>query len=151
MTKKIILWILVIFWMGLIFYFSSMNGIDSAYQSKGLLRHTIGRIVEIINPDISDIKKEEIIDKLDTPIRKVAHASIFFVLGIFVYLLVSSYNIKKVFLISFIICFLYACSDEIHQLFVSERSGEVMDVLIDSFGAFISVLLMNKIMVKRDK
>ena len=145
MTKKIVLWILVIFWMGIIFYFSSFNGVDSTSQSKGLLRHTIGRVVEIINPNISDIKKEEIIEKLDTPIRKLAHASVYFILAILVFLLVSSYGIKNALLISLIICFLYACTDEIHQLFVSERSGEVLDVLIDSFGAFLALLLMKKI------
>ena len=145
MTKKIVLWILVIFWMGIIFYFSSFNGVDSTSQSKGLLRHTIGRVVEIINPNISDIKKEEIIEKLDMPIRKLAHASVYFILAILVFLLVSSYGIKNKLLISFIICFLYACTDEIHQLFVSERSGEVLDVLIDSFGAFLALLLMKKI------
>ena len=145
MTKKIVLWILVIFWMGIIFYFSSFNGVDSTSQSKGLLRHTIGRVVEIINPNISDIKKEEIIEKLYTPIRKLAHASVYFILAILVFLLVSSYGIKNALLISLIICFLYACTDEIHQLFVSERSGEVLDVLIDSFGAFLALLLMKKI------
>ena len=96
MTKRIILWILVIFWMGIIFYFSSFNGLDSTSQSKGFLRNTIGKIVEIINPDIDEVKKEEIIDKLDIPVRKDAHASIYFILAINVFLLLETYNIKRI-------------------------------------------------------
>ena len=142
MTKRIVLWILVIFWMGIIFYFSSFNGLDSTSQSKGFLRNTIGKIVEIINPDIDEVKKEEIIDKLDIPVRKAAHASIYFILAINVFLLLETYSIKRIYLMSFIICFIYACSDEVHQLFVVGRSGEVLDVLIDSFGCLLSLLVI---------
>ena len=45
-----------------------------------------------------------------------------------------------------VFCFLYACSDEIHQLFVPGRSGMFTDVLIDTGGAvtgmLVSMLLM---------
>ena len=43
---------------------------------------------------------------------------------------------------------LYAASDEIHQLFVQERSGQLSDVLIDTagviLGAFFVTLLYKK-------
>ena len=35
-----------------------------------------------------------------------------------------------------IIIILYSCSDEIHQLFIPGRSGEIRDVLIDTLGGF---------------
>jgi VanZ family protein len=38
------------------------------------------------------------------------------------------------------VVFLYACSDEIHQLFVPNRSGELLDVLLDTFGGSLGVL-----------
>jgi len=54
-------------------------------------------------------------------------------------------TIKRVLIIlaglAFTYCFLYACSDEIHQLFVPGRSGKFTDVLIDSAGALLAVLL----------
>ena len=37
---------------------------------------------------------------------------------------------------------LYAATDELHQLFVSERSAQVMDVLIDSAGSLIGTLVL---------
>ena len=39
----------------------------------------------------------------------------------------------------------YATTDEIHQLFVPGRSGEVRDVLIDSLGALIGILIISLI------
>ena len=46
------------------------------------------------------------------------------------------------------ICFLYACTDELHQLFIAGRSAEIKDVLIDSFGSLTSILLCNFIYLK---
>lgn len=41
--------------------------------------------------------------------------------------------------IAFAICVLYAASDEVHQLFVPGRSGQVSDVGIDAVGALIGI------------
>ncbi len=49
--------------------------------------------------------------------------------------------------------FLYAVTDEIHQLFVPRRAGRVLDVCIDSLGSLIGVvgfmLIYHKISDKR--
>ncbi len=134
MNKKILLWILVIFWMGLIFYFSSFNGIESTEQSQGFLSRTIRD---------SD-NKNDLILKLDPIIRKCAHCIIYSVLSILVYLLLKEYNldVKKLILFTFLICILYSISDEVHQLFVSGRSAEVRDVIIDGIGITIGILVL---------
>ena len=41
---------------------------------------------------------------------------------------------------AFVFCFLYACSDEVHQLFVPGRSGNIIDVGIDSIGSYFGIL-----------
>ena len=41
------------------------------------------------------------------------------------------------------ITFAYACSDEIHQLFVADRAGKGSDVLIDMCGAVIALLIIS--------
>ena len=56
--------------------------------------------------------------------------------------LISKYNVKYSYLISFIICVLYASIDEFHQLFVPGRSGQVTDVLIDLIGVVLGLLLV---------
>ena len=50
-------------------------------------------------------------------------------------------SINKKIIISLILGFVYACSDEIHQTFVAGRSGEARDVLIDTSGVFIGILI----------
>ena len=65
--------------------------------------------------------------------------TIYFLLGVFVLSLLKEYknlSIKLIFISTFLV-FLYACSDEVHQLFVVGRSGEIFDVLLDSFGGMI--------------
>ena len=46
---------------------------------------------------------------------------------------------------------IYAATDEIHQLFVPGRSGQVRDVLIDSCGVFIGVMVVTWIVSYREK
>ena len=150
MIKKIIMWTIVVLWMSLIFYFSSLNGSESTYQSKGFLYNTLGNIIDIFDKNMSDIEKDELINKLDHPIRKIAHGSVYFILAILVCFSLNNYNldIKKFIIISFLICFFYSISDEIHQLFVLGRSGEIKDVIIDSIGSLIGIAIFKRIRYK---
>ena len=74
-------------------------------------------------------------------VRKAAHISAYFVLGILIYNLLKEYRlrIKHLVLASIALAMLYACTDELHQMFVPGRSGEVRDVLIDTAGAAAGV------------
>ena len=107
-------------------------------------------IVEKIYSDKSIIEKEKLAKKFNKPIRKVAHGSVYFLLAIFVNSVVCTIK-KKLFicnLISIIICFIYACTDEFHQMFVLNRSPLIVDVFIDTFGALIGSLIFNLIYKK---
>ena len=46
-----------------------------------------------------------------------------------------------------VLCFLYACSDEFHQLFVPDRAGLFTDVLVDTAGAVIALLVLQGILM----
>lgn len=130
-NKKLVLaWILLVLWMAFIFYMSSCNGNVSSDQS-GTIAYVLHNILSI-----------NYSDKLIFIIRKCAHVSEFFILGILVINLVSKYNVKHIYLISFIISVLYSSSDEFHQLFVPGRSGQVTDVLIDLIGVVLGLLLV---------
>lgn len=130
-NKKLVLaWILLVLWMIFIFYMSSCNGNVSSDQS-GTIAYVLHNILGI-----------NYSDKLIFIIRKCAHVSEFFILGILVINLVSKYNVKHIYLISFIICVLYSSSDEFHQLFVPGRSGQVTDVLIDLIGVVLGLLFV---------
>lgn len=85
-------------------------------------------------------------------VRKSAHMFLYFILSILIYLAIhNKYNVKA-YIISCILTTLYACTDEVHQLFIQGRSGEIRDVLIDSSGALIGLILVyiiNKIINKK--
>ena len=134
MFKKIILWCALIFCMSLIFYFSSQE----ATVSKGTSSRFIKTIVRIIDFNDNLMEKEinAISEKLSTLVRKTAHFSIYAILCALAALLLYQYGFFgwKQFLFALAFCFLYACSDEIHQLFVEGRSGEIKDVLLDTLG-----------------
>ena len=52
---------------------------------------------------------------------------------------------NKLKIMSILGSFIYACSDEIHQMFIGNRSGEVRDIIIDTFGALSGILIYYKI------
>lgn len=86
-------------------------------------------------------------------IRKSAHFIEYMILSILVANVLNLYlNKKEVIFITIIIVFLYACSDEFHQLFVQGREGSFRDVLIDTAGgitAIIMRMLYNMFLKKR--
>ena len=133
----------LICWMGLIFFLSSQNAKQSSAVSGGL----IATVVEKVYPDFENLtnyEQEEMISSFQHVVRKSAHFCIYMGLGFFAFLTFISYvNLKlktRIFYMLFI-SILYAASDEIHQNFVSGRSMELRDFLIDSCGVVTAVLI----------
>ena len=155
MKKKIILSILIILWMGLIFFFSNQQAVDSDNVSNGVISKVIDVIEYIKGSEFTDNELDMIYDYAVTPVRKTAHFLIYTILGMLVFNLIKQYKvkIKDVIIISILICLFYACTDEIHQLFILGRSGELRDVLIDTlgsiFGIFVTYLMMKKLSYKK--
>ena len=56
--------------------------------------------------------------------------------------MMKCYN--KEYYLSIIVCIIYAISDEIHQIFVPDRSCQVYDMMIDSLGSIVGILLIDK-------
>ena len=143
--KKIIKYTLLIIWMIIIFLFSNQPAKESSKLSNSFLEKTI----TIFYKDINTEKKEQLIKKYGLITRKLAHFTIYLVLGVLMLSTISEYNIKTKILVSITLCFLYALSDEIHQLFIIGRSGEFKDVLIDTAGSFIGINIYNIINKKK--
>ena len=138
MIRKVIKIILVLLWMVMIFLLSNEEAVKSSKKSDGLI---IKSVELFTGKSLSDQEKEKVLKYLVFPVRKCAHLSLYLILGILVISLLREYMVinTKLVLLSLLICFLYACSDEIHQLFVPGRSGEARDVLIDTLGACLAV------------
>ena len=82
-------------------------------------------------------------------IRKIAHVTEYFILGILVISLLYDFNINKKATISILICIIFATMDEFHQLFVDGRTGRFVDVIIDSIGFGVGILIYSKIKKKK--
>lgn len=143
--KKTILKILIILWMILIFTLSNQPADDSTQLSDGFISKTIGNIYKITHKNIKEEKLTEIKTKYTHITRKTAHFTIYLILGLLIGLLLKQYNIttKQIIIYGILICMLYAITDEIHQIFVQGRSGEIRDVLIDTCGSTVGITFMN--------
>ena len=76
-------------------------------------------------------------------IRKLAHYTFYAIGGILIANCVYQFcsEEKRVIAISAIIGIVYAASDEIHQLMVPGRSGNIKDIMIDSIGVLTGIAL----------
>ncbi len=136
---KIIDIAIVILWMSIVFWFSSQVGDTSKAQSG----NTIRKIIIFFDKNISNENLEMIVEALQPFVRKLAHFSIYTLGGILIYNMINKYKLtkKRKVIYTAIIGALYATSDEIHQLFVPYRSGQVTDVLIDTCGVITGIIL----------
>ena len=130
-----------------IFLFSTDNSRESTSKSNRVI---LG-ITNLFHKDLSNKEKEKIIDMFFVPIRKMAHFGIYLVLGISLISFLREFSIPilKLLLLSIFLEFLYACSDEIHQLFVPGRSGQFSDVLLDTLGASVGIFIYYLLFRKR--
>lgn len=126
--------------MGAIFYFSAQNATESSEMSMGFIRMFItGKLLEVMSYE----SVEMIQAGMETIVRKSAHFTIYMCLG-FCYCMTLYFSGKMnkkslLFIFSLLFCIFYAITDEVHQLFVEGRSGEVRDVLIDSAGGVLGI------------
>ena len=151
--KKTIFAVLLVLWMGFIFSMSSENAEKSSNTSGQTIRVVLSAVPEFEKQP--EEVKVNIIEELQFIVRKSAHFIGYMILGILASGLILQYeNINKKYPLAFLICVIYAITDEIHQLFVPGRAGQVRDVLIDSAGSFLGIILVMafvKILIKFNK
>ncbi|MBS4193031.1 VanZ family protein [Bacillus sp. FJAT-49705] len=70
--------------------------------------------------------------------RKFVHLSAFGVLALLLY---NCFE-KRRFLYAWLCTTIYAATDEIHQAFLPDRTGTIIDVGIDSIGALLALLIL---------
>ena len=140
--KKIIYLLFILLILSSIFFFSSKNSTESNGLSKKLINNTINIIENITHKDLNN---KELVNSLNYPIRKLAHFTIFLLLGISIFLFINTFNINKKILISILICIVFAILDETHQMFSLGRSSSILDILIDSIGSLVGIMIINYI------
>lgn len=97
----------------------------------------------------------ELVNKMHTPIRKLAHMAEFGSLAalLFLFLLTWAGKVLWRYAASLGFTLIYAATDELHQLFSDGRGARFSDVLIDFAGAFIActLLLILVIVIRRNR
>ena len=125
--------------MVFIFIFSA----QSAEQSQSL-SDDFGDKLKILLNSLSWLFSEGASDFIYTHIRKIAHFTLYALLGTFVFSALFNTKIKRGLIklsLAAGICLFYSITDEFHQLCVNGRSGELLDVLIDFSGAVTGIFL----------
>ena len=137
--------------------FSNMDTIKSNGTSKGIINSVVDTTLEtsnnigIIEEIPTEKEKQNIINNLNLPLRKIMHFTEYLILSLLLLNALTKTNIKNKYFITIIICFLYAITDEYHQTFIDGRTGKFIDVLIDTTGSMLGLIIYNKITQKNTK
>ena len=125
--------------MAAIFWFSAQPADVSSEMSDGVTRLLLSAAEALGLMELSPERVYELCVILSTPVRKCAHITEYAVLHVTVLYALSQWKVegKRRLKLALAVTVLYACTDEIHQLFVPGRAGMVTDVLIDSVGAAV--------------
>ena len=139
---RIILIMLLLSTFYIIFGFSSQNGEQSGRISQRITEAILEKSNKYNN--LEEAEKEIILHKVEFIIRKMAHFSIYTVVGLLLMALLSTYKIKNKwgFVVTIIIGILYAMSDEFHQSFSPGRTPKITDVCIDTLGVTLGAVLV---------
>ena len=129
--------------MCLIFSFSSQTS-----ESSSALSYNVGvEILHVTNDFLdkgwSDEHISELSDLYQFYIRKLAHFSEYLLLAITVAFPLYVYGLRgfPLVIIAGMICVGYACLDEYHQSFVAGRTPQKKDVIIDSCGVLVGIII----------
>jgi VanZ family protein len=127
-------WALVILWMILIFSFST-----EPFSSEKSTPFLAALLADLLPHGLA--RHMETIVYL---IRKLSHWSEYFILGILLMRALKAQIPRQPalrrMLWSILLATLYAVTDEYHQTLVPGRSANLLDVVIDSFGALCGTL-----------
>ena len=133
------LWGPVLVWMGIIF---------AASSDAGSFQHTSRILVPLVRwlfPRLSD----EAIHAIVVTIRKGAHLSEYAVLAALLWRALRPVRQRDTVVWSWPragfalgLAGLYAATDEFHQTFVPSRQGSVWDVLLDTGGACLGLMIL---------
>ena len=135
--------ILAVVWMCVIFSFSAQPNEESSAVSEGFSYRIVNTTGLFFHLNIDEEQLREIARAIEHFVRKSAHMTEYAVLAVLLYVWAGRWQITRLrkSLVAAAMAVLYAFSDEIHQRFVAGRAGSFKDVLIDSAGAVVGLLI----------
>ena len=123
--------------MSAIFFASTKAG------GSGETYYLAKRMLSFFDPQEAASASLEALEKVNFLIRKLAHVSEYFLLAVFAMRTMRGFSksaLTRLFC-GALIAVLYACTDEYHQSFVPGRTSTIHDVLIDSYGISLALIV----------
>lgn len=133
---------LTVLWILVIFTFSLQSGEESGQLSGGV----VAWIVEFICPE--NFTNTVL---LETLIRKGAHFTEYFILGVLMSRTVRETKCTRYILAPWCMGTIVACCDETIQLFSAGRAGRIFDVMLDSSGVLTGCLILFLLFLAKSK
>ncbi len=138
---------------GMIFSFSAQDGDTSGGLSHEISVQCVELWDKVGGHGWTAALKAEIAEDMEHPIRKLAHFAEYALLAFAFFQLAKHWGVinRKILIGIFLVIFISAIGDEIHQYFVPGRWCSPVDVLIDSAGGVCGLLfagLLSKIKKK---
>lgn len=124
--------LLCIVWIIVIFSFSLQSGEESGRLSSGIVAWIVG----LFFPE--DFAHIELVHYL---VRKAAHFTEYFILGVLLSLTVREAKLSRGGLKAWAMGTCVACCDESIQLFSDGRAGQITDVMLDSSGVLTGCMI----------
>ena len=127
--KQLFWWSVTVLWMLFMIVLSHQTGDESSATST-----VIVRFLQTFLPFFNE-------DTLSLLVRKSAHMTEYFILMYFMHESLQASAISKPLILAFLLTVLFSATDEFHQTYVPGRNGSGIDVVIDSIGAYIYILI----------
>lgn len=158
-AKRIILILLLVIWSSTITSFSAQTGEKSVGLSVKVTTTVVGFLYRNYD-ELPVTRQTEIFDTWHLLIRKCAHMTEYAILAVIFCMLALTFEWFagtlnrfhwKAIIITLIFTVVFATTDELHQGFVEGRNPSITDIIIDTVGAFLGLILLDLILILRVK
>lgn len=142
-SARILSFTVMLVWMMVISGFSAQSGEESSGVSRAV-SECVADVYRIeIQPDMTEEEVSLLADKIELPVRKLAHMTEYAILSLLAYLTMFCFGLNRYRNAAAVgFCMIYALLDEAHQLFVPGRSGQLTDACIDTAGALFAMFIV---------
>ena len=129
--------------MYVIYGFSAQDGITSGNLSYKVSEIIVETANESFDLHWSAQEEAQYIQRINYPVRKLAHMTEYFLLAVSVSFPLYVYGVRGIWLLLLAggFCVGFAALDEYHQSFVAGRGPSKRDVAIDSIGIFAGIIV----------
>lgn len=147
LTLRIAIIVICLVWQGVIFALSAETSEESGGRSQDFCEKVAEIIINTEEPTEEEIT--ELADRMEPPLRSLAHMFCFAVLGGLYFLMFTAFRVAGIrrSLLSLLLALVYAVFDETHQCFVPGRSFQLVDIAVDMSGALLAVLVISLIFI----